>query len=54
MAQYVQKSKMRNPMHDHPLMRKGGVHEKPYKAKRKDEKQKLKKEWCSLMIFSQV
>ncbi len=50
----VQRSKMRNSLHDHPLMRKGGVHEKPYKAKRKDEKQKLKKEWCSLMIFIQV
>jgi len=39
----------RNPFHNHPLMRKGGVHEKTYKAKRKDEKQKLKKEWCSLI-----
>ena len=40
----------RNPFHNHPLMRKGGVHEKTYKAKRKDEKQKLKKEWCSLIV----
>ena len=44
----------RNPFHDHPLMQKGGVHEKPYKAKRKGEKQKLKQEWCSLKIFIQV
>ena len=54
MALNIRRSKMRNPLHDHPMMRKGGVHEKPYKAKRKDEKQRLKKEWCSLMIFSQV
>lgn len=49
-----QNFKPRNPFHDHPLMRKGGVHEKTYKAKRKGEKQKLKKEWCSLMLFIQV
>lgn len=48
------KSKARNPFHDHPLMRKGGVHEKSNKAKRKDEKQKLKKEWCSLIALVQV
>ena len=54
MTLHKRKSRMCNPYHDHPLMRKGGAHEKPYKAKRKDEKQKLKKEWCSLMIFSQV
>lgn len=45
---------IRNPFHDHPLMKKGGVHEKPYKAKRKGEKQKMKQEWCSLMIFTRV
>ncbi len=49
-----QECKPRNPFHDHPLMRKGGVHEKTNKAKRKGEKQKLKKEWCSLMLFKQV
>lgn len=43
--------KPRNPFHDHPLMRKGGVHEKTNKAKRKGEKQKLKKEWCPLIAF---
>lgn len=34
----------RNPLHNHPLMSKGGAHEKPNKAKRKAEKQKLKRE----------
>lgn len=47
------KSERRNPFHDHPLMRKGGVHEKNNKAKRKGEKQKLKKEWCSLITLIQ-
>jgi len=48
------KSKARNLFHDHPLMQKGGVHEKTKKSMRRIEKQKLKKEWCSLMIFNQV
>lgn len=43
----------RNPFHNHPLMLKGGVHEKTHKAIRKGMKQKLKKEWCSLMAFIQ-
>lgn len=47
-------NKERNPLHNHPLLRKGGVHEKSYKAKRKSEKQKLRKEWCSLMVFQKV
>ena len=40
------KPKVRSPLHDHPLMTKGGVHEKSKKAKRRTEKQQLKKEWC--------
>jgi len=44
----------RNTFHNHPLMRKGGVHEKSDKAKRKAAKQKLRKEWCCLMAFIQV
>jgi len=40
--------RMRNPLHDHPLMRKGGVHDKTHKQKRRADNQKLKKEWCSL------
>jgi hypothetical protein len=51
MASNKRKSKTRNPLHDHPLMRKGGVHEKTYKTMRKYEKQKLKREWSCLMVF---
>lgn len=43
--------KPRNPFHDHPLMRKGGTHEKTNKAKRKGEKQALRKEWRSLLTL---
>lgn len=43
--------KPRNPFHDHPLMRKGGLHEKTNKAKRKGEKQTLRKEWRSLLTL---
>jgi hypothetical protein len=53
MAKRKRKSTARNPFHDHPLMRKGGVHEKIYKAKRKGERQKLKKEWCSSIALEQ-
>ena len=53
MANSNHKSNARNPFHNHPLMRKSGVHKKTNKAKRKDEKQKLKKEWCSLMALIQ-
>lgn len=51
MVSSKRKSKARNPLHNHPLMQKGGVHEKPYKAKRKDERQKLKKQWCYSMTL---
>lgn len=37
--------KFRNPYHDHPLMKKGGAHEKTEKAKRHAMKQNLKSEW---------
>ena len=47
------KNKPRNPFHNHPLMFKGGVHEKSDKAKRRTEKQKLKKQWCSLITLNQ-
>ena len=43
--------KPRNPNHDNPLMRKGGVHEKSKKSKRRLEKQNLKNEWSSLIVF---
>ena len=41
----------RNLLHDHPMLRKGGVHEKSNKAKRRNEKQKLKQDWCPLIAF---
>lgn len=43
--------KKRNPLHNNPLMRKGGVHEKTKKTKRRLDKQKLRNEWRSLIIF---
>lgn len=43
--------RQRNPFHDHPLMQKGGVHDKSNKAKRKNAKQQLRKEWCCLMAL---
>lgn len=46
MASNKRKPNARNLLHDHPLLRKGGVHEKSDKTKRRIEKQKLKKEWC--------
>jgi len=38
----IKRLKERNPLYDHPLMRKGGVHEKSDKTKRRIAKQKLK------------
>lgn len=35
--------KMRNPLANDPLLRKGGVHEKTHKAKRSSDKQALRK-----------
>lgn len=37
------KGRQRNPLHDHPLMRKGAVHVKSNKQKRRGEKQLWKK-----------
>jgi hypothetical protein len=45
--------KARNPLHDHPLMRKGGVHARDNKANRKVEKQRLKQEWRCFMTLVQ-
>ena len=39
------RSPMRNPLHDHPLMKRGGVHEKSAKAQRQQDKQALKRLW---------
>ena len=40
----IKQVKIRNPFACNPLMRKGGSHEKSKKAKRKNEKMKLKRE----------
>lgn len=40
-----QKRVVRNPLHDHPLMKRGGVHEKTKKAQRQQDKVQLKKLW---------
>lgn len=48
-------TKLRNPFHNHPLMKKGGVHEKSDKAKRRIEKQKLKNgEWYEQSVFQNI
>lgn len=42
----MKRIRQRNPFHDHPLMRKGGVHEKSEREKRHVAKQQLKNsEW---------
>ena len=46
MKQKQRQLKKRNLLHDHPLLQKGGVHDKSLKAVRKTENQRLKKEWC--------
>lgn len=48
MSMKQRNKRARNPFHDHPLMRKGGVHDRTNKQKRKSDKQDWKKEWCSL------
>jgi len=35
----------RNPLFNHPLMKKGSVHQKNNKVKRQAEKTQLRKEW---------
>lgn len=39
--------KRRNPLYDAPLLRKGGVHDKTNKAKRRKEKMGLRREWAA-------
>ena len=50
MKQVKHKNRQRNFLHNHPLLRKGGVHEKSTKAIRQQEKQKLKKLWRYLKV----
>ncbi len=35
----------RNHLHNHPLLRKGGTHQQNSKAKRRQEKVSLRREW---------
>ena len=35
----------RNPLFNHPLMKKGSVHQKNNKTKRQADKTQLRKEW---------
>ncbi len=44
--------KRRNPLHDSPLLKKGGQHGKTKKAARRGDKVAFKKEWCSPIIQS--
>jgi len=40
-----------NPYHDHPLLKKGGIHQKSNKAKRKADKQALKKRGDDVIVL---
>ena len=44
----------RNLLHDHPLLYKGGIHQKTNKAKRRNNKIRMKKEWLPQNIFASV
>ena len=52
------KNAMRNPLHNHPLMKRGGVHGKTNKAQRQQERQALKRQWryakiiCGLFLHN--
>lgn len=46
----VQTRRMRNPLHDHPLLKKGGKHQKPNKALRQQARQALRRGWRCLMV----
>lgn len=48
------KLRRRNPLHNHPLLFKGGMHKKSNKALRRIEKVKVKKEWLPQNLFTQV
>lgn len=45
----MQTARMRNPLHDHPLLKKGGKHQKSHKALRQQARQALRQGWRSLM-----
>ena len=43
----------RNLLHDHPLLRKGGIHGKSRKAERRDGKVALRREWGPQNVLAQ-
>jgi hypothetical protein len=47
----ISAAKPRNLLHDHPLLRKGGTHDKPKKAGRRKDKVALKREWYPQSVF---
>lgn len=42
---------VRNPLHNHPLLRKGGIHKKTNKALRRKERVDTNKEWLPQNIL---
>ena len=48
------KLRRRNPLHNHPLLFKGGIHRKTNKSKRRLDKVKMKKEWLPQNILLPV
>jgi len=44
----------RNPMHNHPLLSKGGAHRKTNKSKRRLDKVKIKQEWLPQNLLATV
>ena len=47
-------NRQRNRLHNHPLLGKGGTHNKSNKSKRRHDKVKIKKEWLPQNIFLTV
>lgn len=45
--------RQRNLLHDHPLLRKGGRHEKSRKAERRARKVAMRREWDPRSALSQ-
>jgi hypothetical protein len=49
MKRSIKNARMRNPLHNHPLLRKGGEHRKTNKVLRQQTRQSLRRGWHSLM-----
>ena len=52
MTKRKKRAAVRNPLYQHPLLGKGGVHSKTRKALRRRDKLALRKEWCDPMASS--